>query len=588
MATILVIDDEEDMLDTIAFNLEAAGHGVLRASSGEQGLQVLDGATPDLIISDVMMGGMDGFAFCAEVRKRPATMLTPFLFVTAKGQAADKVRGLRLGADDYITKPFELDDLLARVNGRLAHRERMRELEEEMAGVLEEWDGQTETDARRAALRRRNQIVTSVREAGHPDYRPPLPDETRTMARVEALLDRYPVLQELRGTMLLGEDPSFLALFEEILIGAASDDPVTIVGETGTGKTGVAEAIWRLGDRASESFQTINCSELAAGDPILAAGKLFGYGANSGIQNIPPKGMPGLLEQADGGVLFLDEVGALPLQAQMLLLLPLEGRPFHPAVGMGDPRTVSVKFVFATNRDLAAEARGGHFPRDLWERIAGDVIRVPPLRDRPRDIELLATHFLHEASPTVTLAADALRVLRAYAWPGNVRELRRVLRRACRRAEIENRTEIVTSDLPHDTRAEPSIAAAASPPRSGDEVFSGREIAELEALRANRFRIGDAENALGYSTRSGSFSHHVRGLQLKALALSAWNVEAAAVLLAGSDESLIPVASRRLHGLLDRMASRLTDGEDKHLQHLLAEHQEFCREALRFLRGQIS
>ncbi len=139
MASILVVDDEEDMLRTIAYNLERAGHEVTCASSGAAALERLAEHTPDLIISDVMMPGMDGLAFCAAVRTRSASALTPFLFVTAKGQPADKYAGLRAGADDYVTKPFDLADLLARVNGRLEHRKRIAAVEQRLAAARDRW-----------------------------------------------------------------------------------------------------------------------------------------------------------------------------------------------------------------------------------------------------------------------------------------------------------------------------------------------------------------------------------------------------------------------------------------------------------------
>src|ERR1700690_3212416 len=145
MAKILIVDDEIDMLETIAYNLERAGHAVVRASSGSEALERLAPA-PDLIISDVMMPGMDGLEFCAEVRRRRATALTPFLFVTARGQAGDKYEGLRVGADDYVTKPFNLPDLLARVNGRLQHRTRAAALESKLEEARRRWQESAEPE----------------------------------------------------------------------------------------------------------------------------------------------------------------------------------------------------------------------------------------------------------------------------------------------------------------------------------------------------------------------------------------------------------------------------------------------------------
>src|SRR5215831_14304030 len=358
MATILVVDDEIDMLETISYNLERAGHSVVRAGSGAEALGRL-APTPDLIISDVMMPGMNGLAFCAEVRRRQATALTPFLFVTARGQAGDKYAGLRAGADDYITKPFDLSDLMARVDGRLQHRALTATLERDLESARRRWRESAEPADLVEARREQERIADQLHVAGYVQYRVPEAAPEILRGKVAELEQRFPALADLRAASLVGEAPTFLRRFEDILVAAASPDPTLIIGETGTGKTAVAEAIFALGPRAGRRFRTINCSELASGDPTIAAGKLFGYGRNSGLPNLPREGQPGLLEDSEGGVLFLDEIGDLPRQAQMLLLLPLEGRAFQPAVGTGAPRTVNVKFVCATNRDLPAEVGGG-------------------------------------------------------------------------------------------------------------------------------------------------------------------------------------------------------------------------------------
>src|SRR5512145_3123608 len=167
MQTILVVDDETDMLETIAWNLERTGHRVLRAGNGSAALALLGAETPDLIVSDIMMPGMDGLAFCAAVRERPATALTPFLFVTGKGQPEDKVAGLRAGADDYVTKPFELADLLARVQGRLEHRRRVAAVERRVADARRDWDESVEPQALLRAREAHTRLIEEVHDAGY-------------------------------------------------------------------------------------------------------------------------------------------------------------------------------------------------------------------------------------------------------------------------------------------------------------------------------------------------------------------------------------------------------------------------------------
>jgi DNA-binding NtrC family response regulator len=600
MSSILVVDDEADMLETISYNLERAGHRVTRASSAAAALQRLEEATPDLIVSDVMMPGMDGLQFCAEVRGRPPTALTPFLFVTGKGQPDDKCAGLRAGADDYVTKPFELADLLARVTGRLEHRQRVAELDRQATQARHDWEASVEPQAMHRAREEHERLAEQVREAGYVDYEPPRPDAAAVHQKVSRLEDRFPGLRELRACTLVGESPEFLRIFEEILIAAVTPDPTLILGETGTGKTAVAQAIWALGPRFGRPFRTLNCSELASGDPAIATGKLFGFGSGSGLANVPKEGQPGILEELDGGVLFLDELGELPRQAQALLLLPLERRAFHPAVGRGPARTVDVKFVCATNRDVAEEVQAGRFPRDLYERLAGSVIHVPPLRARPGDVARLAGHFLHEAAleaggADLGLTPQAFDALGRHRWPGNARELRRTLRQAAQRVQLDGRATIDVGDLPPEVVARPAAApegprTAPAPGDPGVEPlrragFTDREVAEVSALCATGFRVGEAEALLGYSSKSRTFSHRLRGLSLKALSVSGLDVQAAAELLSGGDPALSPLAARRLRALLDSTKERVDEPPDRFLANLLTEHRRFALDVAASLRG---
>ncbi|HSM91682.1 MAG TPA: sigma 54-interacting transcriptional regulator [Anaeromyxobacteraceae bacterium] len=599
MSDILVVDDEEDMLETIAYNLERAGHRVARATSAAAALARLEERTPDLIVSDVMMPGMDGLAFCATVRARAATALTPFLFVTGKGQPSDKYAGLRAGADDYVTKPFDLADLMARVDGRLDHRRHVAALEHRLSDARDAWAASVEPQELGRTRDAQARLADEVHDAGYVDWDPPRPDAAAIRQKIARLEARFPALKELRRSALVGDSPEFLRIFEEILIAAASPDPTLILGETGTGKTAVAQAIWALGPRFGRPFRTLNCSELAAGDPAIATGKLFGLGSGSGLANVPKEGQPGILQETDGGVLFLDEVGDLPRQAQALLLLPLEGRAFHPAVGRGAARAVDLKFVCATNRDLVEEVEEGRFPRDLYERLAGGVIHVPPLRARPGDVALLAAHFLREAAqehggPALTLSPAAGDALARHGWPGNARELRRTIRQAAQRARLDGRDTIDGADLPTESGPGPGRTAApapgGSPPPRGDALrqggFSEREIAEVEALCATGFRVGEAEALLGYSGKSRTFSHRLRGLSLKALSCAAYRADAAADLLTGGDPALRPHVERRLRALLESLAERVHEPPERILANLLTEHRRFALQALAHLRRQ--
>ncbi len=608
MARILVVDDEVDMLETIAYNLERAGHGVVRAGSSAEALGLL-APTPDLIISDVMMPGMDGLAFCKEVRARSATSLTPFLFVTARGQAGDKYEGLRAGADDYVTKPFDLSNLLARVNGRLQHRAMAARLERDVEGAKRRWSESAEPEALQAARREQERLAAELHTAGYVDYQLPEVDPAALRAKVAQLEARFPALAEMRATSLIGEAPAFLRQFEEILIAAASPDPTLIIGEPGTGKTAVAEAIFRLGPRAGRHFRTINCAELAAGDPTIGAGRLFGYGRNSGIANLPREGRVGLLEEADGGVLFLDEIGELPRQAQMLLLLPLEGRAFQPAVGSGAPRTVDVKFVCATNRDLPDEVERGRFPRDLYERLAGQVTRLPSLRERPGDVAILIAHLLREAQTAgapLQLDPDAHDALTSFSWPGNVRQLRNVLRQAVQRARLNGRQTIGRMDLGDEMQRRlttpisrpvlsptveqatpPATEATATPAAMRSLVERGlseREAREVVTLRNVRFRVGEAEAKLGYSGQARTLSRRLQWLAFKVLSLCDLDLDQAASLLAGEQPGLQPIVVRRLQKVLDGVAERLGEPDDELLAKLPTDYRRHALAVVAALR----
>jgi DNA-binding NtrC family response regulator len=355
-----------------------------------------------------------------------------------------------------------------------------------------------------------------------------------------------------------------------------------VIGETGSGKTGVAESIHLLSERAGGPWLTVNAAELAAGDPSIVMGKLFGVGRGSGLPDVPKGGRPGLLEDADGGTLFIDEVALLPVQAQHLLLLPVEGRPFRP-VFTGAERRVDVKLIFATNRDLADEVDRGAFPRDLYERIAGETVRVPPLRERLDDVPVLADHFLAELRAEVGevpgLSAPVLEALRGYDWPGNVRELRRLVRAAAKRARLQRAPRIEPAHLPDELRRAGDVPRSPSRPPAV-EGFSEREAAEIEALRRADFKIAVAESRLGYSARSRTLSHRLRGMSFEALKLANWDVAAAAAMLAGDAGDLQGKLERRLRTLLDGLGERRGEPPEKLLAHLLAEHRPYAMEAL--------
>ncbi|MFO0581879.1 MAG: sigma 54-interacting transcriptional regulator [Anaeromyxobacter sp.] len=390
------------------------------------------------------------------------------------------------------------------------------------------------------------------------------------------------------------EEQGVCILYSEV---EAPVDPVLVLGETGTGKTAVASAVHALGGRRDRSFRTVNCTELGAGDVALANAKLFGLGRGSGLGGVPKDGQPGLLDEADGGVLFLDEVGSLPVEAQRLLLLPLERRPFNPAAGRGEPRTVDVKFIAATNRDLAEDVQAGRFPRDVFERLAGSVIHLPPLRARPEDVGRLAVHFLGElgrelGEAPLGVGPAAAEALARYGWPGNARELRRTVRHAAQRARLAGRASVEREDLPPELwpRATPAagVAAPAGAARAGADPlaeagFTEVERREIRALVATGFRVGEAEALLGYSQKSRTLSHRLRGIELKALDVAGCDPRAAARLLVPADPVFWAVVERRLARALEAAARNL-EVPDRTLMLLRTEHRRHALRVMAFLR----
>lgn len=567
---VLVVEDEPDLRSALRYNLKKAGYRVSDACDGRAALELIDrlrrdGEAPiELVVSDVMMPVMNGIDLCRALRARPGHAETPLLFLTARGHAADRVEGFRVGADDYLTKPFDLEELLARVQ---VHARRAL-VARQMRRLL----GEPSLD----------EGPRPVTEGG--------PHEGDLYAKVATWERRFPGLAAIRRDSIVGQSPKMLALLREVLMRAPGRDPVLIVGATGSGKTGIAEALHRLGPRSERPFRVVSCAELAAADAAITLGKLFGYGRGSGLPNVPKDGQPGLLEDLDGGTLFLDEIHRLPEQAQSMLLLPVEGRPFQPAVGKGDARQVDVKFLFATNVDLQLEADDGRFAFDLYQRLSASQIHVPRLEDRREDIPALVLHFLDECRgefgfDDASIAPSLMRHLVERAWPGNVRELRSLVRELTRRAAFELDTLLTLEHLPQLPQATArSVSSTPAPPMGGldpvrpvdndgvdddddpppstslvpgerddgNGLWHEAEVEELAALRRARFKIAAAEQALGLSSKSRTLTNHLRGICFKALVHAELDLQQAARLVVGrEDDALLDRTAERMAGYLD-------------------------------------
>jgi DNA-binding NtrC family response regulator len=375
-ATVLIVDDEPLNLDVLEQELGGAGYRTVGASSGEEALARAAETQPDLILLDVRLPGMDGFETCRRLKASEATRAIPVIVLTALTDTFEKLRAFREGAVDYVTKPFQAEELLARVGTHLALR---REIE---------------------AHRRSKATIHLLVEGSRLDH--------------EALIGESAALRRVR---------------EQIAQVAPTDSTVLIQGETGTGKELVARAIHEQSARRERPLIKINCAALPR---ELVESELFGHekGAFTGAIQL----RRGRFELADGGTLFLDEVGELPLETQPKLLRVLQEREFERVGGARSLRA-DVRVVAATNRDLHAEVRANRFRADLYFRLDVFPIDLPPLRERRDDVPHLLRHFASRTARRLGRAIDGLSPAfieraRAYDWPGNIRELENLVERA--------------------------------------------------------------------------------------------------------------------------------------------------------------
>jgi len=361
---ILIIDDDTSLRRVLEFNLQEEGYEVFAAADGEEGLRIFDEQQPDLVITDLKMPGISGFQVLGAVKERSPQV--PVMVLTAFGAVETAVEAMKLGAYDYITKPFNRDEL------RLTVRKAL-----EMRGLSEENRRLKEELTERADFR--NIIGIS-----------------RAMEQVFAVVRKV----------------------------ADTEATVLITGESGTGKELVAKAIHSLSSRRAGPFIAINCAAIPRD---LLESELFGHvkGAFTGAV----KDKTGKFQLAEGGTLFLDEVGELPVELQPKLLRALQEKEIEP-VGGKTPRKLDARVVAATNTDLEGALAGGRFREDLYYRLAVIPIHLPSLRERAEDVPFLVKHFAGRlGGATVTFDPHALAALQKYSWPGNVRELENTVER---------------------------------------------------------------------------------------------------------------------------------------------------------------
>jgi len=365
---VMVIDDDPGLREYMEALVSRQGYDVYAVGGGEEALRILGEARPDLVTLDVVLPGMDGLAILRELKERVPGV--PVIMLSGHGQARTIVEAMRLGASDFLRKPFEAEELELAFQKALEKRALKMEVEQ-------------------------------------------LRSRARTEAEMLLLAGDTPKMREVRD------------ILEQV---ADTDITVLIRGESGTGKEVVARTLFQLSGRRDAPFVKVNCAALPS---ELLESELFGFekGAFTGAQ----KRKLGKFEYANGGTIFLDEISEMHPSLQAKLLQVLQDGEFSRLGGSGDVR-VDTRILAATNRNLEEAVAEGAFREDLYYRLNVVMVQIPPLRERTDAIPLLVDHFLHRyeeqyGKDVKGLSPEAMRVFMQYHWPGNVRELENMVKR---------------------------------------------------------------------------------------------------------------------------------------------------------------
>jgi len=369
---VLVIDDEKNMRHMLQIMLRKAGYDVETAGDGVEGLEKMGQADFDFVLCDLKMPRMDGMTFLGRAREKFPEKT--FIMMSAYGNIDDAVEAMKIGAYDYISKPFKTDEVLLTLK-KAEERERLKK------------------------------------------------ENITLQKKIDKIEQRYSF-----GN-IIARSEAMRHVFELVEKVADHKTTVLITGESGTGKDLIARALHHNGRRASRPMVSINCGGIPES---LLESELFGYKRGAFTDAVKDK--PGRFEEADGGTIFLDEIGELPLALQVKLLRVLQEEEIAPLGGVGS-RRLDVRVIAATSRDLNKEAAEGRFREDLFYRINVMSIHLPPLRERRGDIPLLVGYFIDLFNKKLQkdiegLSSEAMPILMGYSWPGNIRELENVIERA--------------------------------------------------------------------------------------------------------------------------------------------------------------
>ncbi|MFL6617781.1 MAG: sigma-54-dependent transcriptional regulator [Povalibacter sp.] len=405
--TVLVVDDTPTNVKVLVEVLSREGYRVLVAREAESALEQARYAMPLVILLDVMMPGMDGFEACRRLKATPATADIPVIFMTALGDLEDKVKGFDAGGADYVVKPFEHEEVLARVRTQV----HLRKLQLDLARSNELLEQRV---AERTA-----ELKTALTQI----------EALKTRLEHENRYLQQEISEQGNHRDIVGSSQALRHALHQLEMVAATDTTVLVHGETGTGKELIARAIHERSSRRDRPLVKLNCSAISAG---LVESELFGHvkGAFTGATDR----RVGRFELADGGTLFLDEVSELPLDTQTKLLRVLQEGEFE-AVGSSRTQQVNVRVIAASNRDLQLDVASGRFRADLFYRLNVFPIHVPPLRARTGDIPVLAQFFMERfarklGKPLKHISPTTLAALQAHSWPGNIRDLQNTIERA--------------------------------------------------------------------------------------------------------------------------------------------------------------
>jgi DNA-binding NtrC family response regulator len=479
---LLVADDNPVNINVLRDALEPHGYEILAAPNGETALKIAQRALPGLILLDIMMPGLDGLEVCRRLKAIEATHEIPVIFLTARQEMESLAEAFEAGGIDYVTKPFQPEEILIRIENHLRTRRLTRELTEKNAALEQRTAELTAANEKlRHEVSRRERAEDAVQAAD---------GKLAVMADREA--DRWGVAG------FMGKSKTVARILEDVRklhhFGATS---VLLTGESGTGKELIARAIHCGGQRAREPFIPVNCVAIPG---ELAESMFFGHLKGSFTGAIGDR--KGFFELADRGTLFLDEIGDMPVALQAKLLRVLEDGVIMP-VGAGKGQIVDVRIIAATNVNLHAKIEAGTFRQDLYFRLARFTVLTPPLRERPEDIPILARHFLNLFAVDMGVRAAeidqaALDILAAYSFPGNVRELKNIIERALiesggKRVEPRHLHLLSVSKVP--------VASAPAPAARYSDLPLSVEAAEEEliqrALSQTNGNIAEAARLLG-------------------------------------------------------------------------------------------